>query len=170
MKTPIEPSEIRKGDLIRWEWADLREVRSERAVEYVSGRDGGSYSPIPNAGQHYLLDRPTPAVELPAEPTLGWLTYAGSTIFGVFRKYDPSDYSRSDGIDWDVSEIRDGAVFNSFNSVTAFTPATAVPTEQWAAVVAEHDQWHADREFCSTYSMPICALLAAVDKANGGAA
>jgi hypothetical protein len=156
MKTPIEPSEIRKGDLIRAEFGN-RDAR-----EYVAGRDahhlGVTY-------RHYLLDRPKPAVELPTEPTLGWVHFSEGAK-GWLGFVD--DQGGSDGL-FNATTER-GYASNCFiaSRVTAFIPATAVPTEHWTALVAEHDQFHADREFCSD-DQPVCALVAAVDKANGGA-
>ena len=78
MKQPIEPSEIRKGDLIRWE--DDRPAGDSNgigAIEFTAKSDGYEWR---ENGAHYLLDRPNPVVELPSEPTLGWLTARTSAI------------------------------------------------------------------------------------------
>ena len=65
-RTPIEPSEIRKGDLIRVEWPD------DNSREYRASRDGDN-NIFGGTSRFFLLDRPAPAVELPTEPTLGWV-------------------------------------------------------------------------------------------------
>lgn len=74
MKQEIDPKDIRKGDLIRFEY-DPTDTPYARAVEYVSSFGGGS--PYTN-GQYYLLDR----FEPPFEPYWGM-------VIG-----DPDDISR----------------------------------------------------------------------------
>ena len=61
-KTPIEPKDIRKGDLIRKEYGAVEGGLS--AVEYVAAHeaDGGGED------SHFLLERPKPVVVLPTEP------------------------------------------------------------------------------------------------------
>jgi hypothetical protein len=165
MKTPIEPSDIRKGDLIRIEGRTTADVdRGETAHEYraIADNDRDGWS----AGHFnwYLLDRPKPAVELPETPTLGWLTRpvgdSGSkTQLGYFHA--------SEDVCGGADEVdSSGAYSDTFVKVSAFLRATAVPTEEWRALLAHHDQYHADREFCVPDDDPLCSLLAAVDKAG----
>lgn len=146
MKRPIEPADIRKGDLIRWEQEPS--LVSEYAIEYRATEDGYFQSVT---GQHYLLDRPTPPVELPTEPTLGWL----ENVYGArILKH----WFRGEG----VAEAFDGDRWNFTKEVIAFTPAVAVPKAALDELQANHD--------CSG---PLSCLrghvddfLAAVDEAN----
>lgn len=69
MKQPIEPRDIRKGDLVRAGFGTVSTTRVT-ALEYRAERDGDRYSDDAVAWQ--LLDRPEPAVELPLSPSLGW--------------------------------------------------------------------------------------------------
>ena len=111
VKRPIEPADIRKGDLIRWEQEPS--LVSEYAIEYRATEDGYFQSVT---GQHYLLDRPSPPVELPTEPTLGWL----ENVYGArILKH----WFRGEG----VAEAFDGDRWNFTKEVIAFTPAVAVP-------------------------------------------
>jgi hypothetical protein len=111
MKRPIEPADIRKGDLIRWEQEPS--LISEYAIEYRATEDGYFQSVT---GQHYLLDRPSPPVELPTEPTLGWL----ENVYGArILKH----WFRGEG----VAEAFDGDRWNFTKEVIAFTPAVGVP-------------------------------------------
>ncbi|GAA0189650.1 hypothetical protein GCM10008944_01280 [Cytobacillus oceanisediminis] len=70
-RTPIEPSEIRKGDLIRWEnpWKDA----VLRAVEYRADMPGIGWA---NGGHHFLLDRPDPLADFPTDRTVGIVLFA----------------------------------------------------------------------------------------------
>lgn len=130
MKEPIKPEDIRKGDLIRWEWRQpLPGI--ETAIEYTAFRDAGSYSPIVDVGQHYLLDRPTPAALLPTEPTLGWVeqdypSLVGRRLLGVFACGENDRLSEQPAMD---EFGHRGKKVNQVYRVAAFTPATAVPTE-----------------------------------------
>ena len=63
-KTPIEPEDIREGDLIRVEFP---EGRIEKALEFRAEFHGQiRYSGSGFA--YFLLDRPKPVVVLPTEP------------------------------------------------------------------------------------------------------
>jgi len=65
MKQKIEPADIRKGDLIRWELGGPKRGYNVAAVEYLA-----SYERAPwrlHDGTHYLLHRPEP----PFEPRWG---------------------------------------------------------------------------------------------------
>lgn len=126
MKRPIKPSEIRQGDLIRWEAGDNLPYPGYAAVEITADRDGMGMS---NVGQHYLLDRPTPPVQLPEKPTLGWVTSPsrGGVDLDFWRYRGPGDRAGEGawaGIDPDGTPRGYG-----MKNITAFVPATAVPAE-----------------------------------------
>lgn len=60
-KTLISAEDIRKGDLIRFEYALTHYEGYLRAVEYQAGDDQEPYTVW--AGTHYLLERPEPPFE-----------------------------------------------------------------------------------------------------------
>jgi len=62
-KTPIDPGDIRKGDLIRKEWSGCQRMRS---AEYVAAAVGDSYAATDD-GALFLIDRLKPPVVLPTE-------------------------------------------------------------------------------------------------------
>ena len=116
MKRPIDVDDTRVGDLLRWE-------SGETAHEFRRGVHGR----LTSDGQHYLLDRPTPAVVLPTQPTLGWITFPRDHWLGIVdgrpgRCADPGCFAatRANGYSSEAY-VRE--------CVTAFTPATAVPTD-----------------------------------------
>lgn len=157
VKRPIEPSEIRKGDLIRGE----NTIDTEMACEFRAAWDGhvGGWS-IP--ATYYLLNRPTPPVELPTEPTLGWLTwYVGeeSSGLGIYRTALSTYHRMGNG------EITDEAAAGCWGAsdVTAFVPATAVPT-------AALDNFRQQRDTRNLTNGDIDTFLAVVDEANRAAA
>lgn len=149
MKRPIEPADIRAGDLIRCEWPNdsASEWRSK-----TSGPAGWNAERV----SYFLLDRPTPPVELPTEPTLGWL----ENVYGArILKH----WFRGEG----VAEAFDGDRWNFTKEVIGFTPAVAVPEaalDELRGVLAEcsgkvEDEWpHMPRA--------VERFLAAVDEAN----
>lgn len=63
MKEPIEASEIRKGDLIRFEYANDTNRDGSIAYEFVATR--GDSPPHFPSGQLFLLHRPQPDVLVP---------------------------------------------------------------------------------------------------------
>lgn len=112
MKTPIELADIRRDDLIRVE------QENGTAHEYRALKDAHrAYW-----GHHYLLDRPTPPVQLPTEPTLGWVN-------GDWQSGPRLAVWMVDGPKWikpvDNKTDEHGATYAP--SVAAFTPAVAVP-------------------------------------------
>ena len=115
----IEYNEILAEDLIRWENASTEVAHEWRAVY-----DGDHFvGPVSEGfGKHYLLDRPKPAVVLPDKPTLGWLSVGDADPrLGHWQQYE----SAFGGNDYAIqSRVEFHDTF-----VTAFTPATAVPTE-----------------------------------------
>lgn len=159
MKRAIDPSEIRKGDLVRYEGQD--ESTTTRAVEFCAERDGQSYLPVVLPGQHYLLHRPTPPVELPTEPALGIVsgTWGGPPRLAVWRveRDACSTWLRPVDNEGDTDRTVGGAVTN-------FVPATAVPTkalDRVRRVAATCDATYPD------YKEALFTFLAAVDSANG---
>lgn len=158
VKRPIEPSEIRKGDLIRFE--RLSEG-VERAVEFVYEND--NYRSSLASGTYYLLDRPAPAVELPTEPTWGWLTYRDTDF--------PSANPTVEYGEWKARHDRataldvHGSTSVPLQWVTAFTPATAVPTEALARLERAMDNWRMDASYGSM-ATDVSHFLAAVDEAS----
>lgn len=146
MKEPIEPSEIRKGDLIRFEYdGDPREVAEEWRAQ--DDADGFHFRA---PGHHYLIDRPKPDVELPTEPTLGWLTANDERPYLSHVKLDGE------------RAMTDGLYYAHASRVTAFTPATAVPTaalDELRGVARAHLSGYLDFRVLTTF-------LAAVDEAQ----
>ena len=131
MKRPIEPADIRAGDLIRCEWKE-----SDAAEEWRSPVDAGS-TWDPAKVDHFLLDRPTPPVELPTEPTYGvleWTAGPNTANPGESRrvaatwKLSPyvSGYYRPEGRPTQIHAV-DFGMYIPLGRVTAFTPAVAVP-------------------------------------------
>ncbi|VXC06815.1 hypothetical protein [Aeromicrobium sp. 9AM] len=116
MRPPIEPKDIRKGDLIRWESTN----RVGTASEWVAQSDGEH----PFTGDYYLLDRPQP-VDLPDKPTLGWVTITPPA--GSFpTRTALAQWSLKSSFGKDRAEATGHIVDREW--VAAFTPATAVPT------------------------------------------
>ena len=154
MRTQIEKNAIRRGDLIRAENTADHDLAREFRARWDG--DGGSWS-IPST--FYLLSRPTPVVELPTEPTLGWVeqtVQAGERpILGVW------DLRGRDGWLWS-----NGGLSCEPDSVTAFTPAVAVPL---AALLHLRRQQGSDGQGATT-SRAFSDFLAAVDAANGPSA
>jgi hypothetical protein len=155
-KTPIEASEIRKGDLIRDE-SPSGLTPHRRALEYVALRDGHVYSA--GFGPFYLLDRPTPTVELPSEPTLGWLDSTGNDhALGIWR---PLALTGGPGLDNHYGDGHRALL----PEITAFTPATAVPADS----LDELRKIHLAREGCGEIKCgshkDVARFLEAVDKA-----
>ena len=168
MKQLIDPKNVRKGDLIRWEQTAQSPVWTFEAVEWTAKRDGDG-KPVTH-GQHYLLDRPKPAVVLPTEPTFGWATWSKATpLFGTARAGN-AEYGM-----WRLTDRATGqfgfvlggsALFPiSASRITAFASATAVPTDALDKLRTAH--------VCGTFkhvcvrATSACAFLAAVDAANG---
>lgn len=122
-RVEIQPRDIRAGDLIREERSGEGQESdpSVVAVEYVATRDRNTRNRFTGERTYYLLDRPAPVVELPTEPTLGWTEYrlGGDSVRRLGCTFNLARCVRLSA--WDVDVAADW--------VTAFTPATAVPTE-----------------------------------------
>jgi hypothetical protein len=144
MKQPIDPKDIRKGDLIRVEKGN------DQALEYRANEHGHTNG----WGHYYLLDRPAPKVELPETPTLGWL--------------NDEPYLLATWVDCSDSAARPPAVrpvsptpFDD-GHVKSFTEAVAVPK----AALDELRKWPSGPDPAMYH---LKRFLAAVDEANGGA-
>lgn len=144
MKQPIKPEDIRKGDLIRVE-RDGDNASEYRA--YMNSQTSGW-------GRYYLLDRPTPPVELPEQGLhLGWLTHDGHTDLLMFNFW--ANRSR-------IEDASYGSITRE--SVEGWVPAVAVPKsalDEWRA-------FHNPRGAKHDRGCRGCRFLAAVDEANGG--
>jgi hypothetical protein len=170
MKTPIEPDAIRPGDKVM---ACSNGMETTFTVDHI---DTGRIYAQPGNADHassaflwdrdndwYLLDRPTPPVELPTEPKLGWITQVGmpGRRLGRFSSGTP-EHEFEGPI---VAAERGAAGMRDINRhfrVTAFTPATAVPTEAL-------DELRRRNAIYTGFDL-VNTFLAAVDEANGGAA
>lgn len=164
MKQPIEPEDIRKGDLIRYENGDLIRFR---AGEYRAETDGDTWGPHP--GRYFLLDRPKSPVDLPTEPTLGWASFEhhhdhlAETELGVWRHV-----VHGNGNDTITAAIQHQIA--QADTVTAFTPAVAVPKgalDELREVFDTAPDTHTAPRRTLHYSHAIAHFLKAVDEANG---
>ena len=121
MKQPIEPSDIRKGDLIRTEANEGSVVGDNlTASEWIA--DGTEPSRHFGTNRLFLLDRTEPAVELPTEDHhFGWLGGPGTRLAkpGVAGEWFFGDTRIT------ASGFSDGI---ERTSVTTWTPGTLVPT------------------------------------------
>jgi hypothetical protein len=116
VKEPIEPSDIRKGDLIRWEADGKPGGTFVRAVEYAANGENDEYD---MRGQHYLIARHT--LGIPHQPALGWVnTKNHGPSLGFWR--DVPIEGRAANLD------NSGQAYGTLVTANAFTPATAVPT------------------------------------------
>lgn len=157
----IKPADIREGDLIRWEHSD-----SDAACEWRQTRHGRAEH---RPGTYFLINRPTPPVELPTEPAFGWVEHADNRRrLGRFFESAPTHPADGEHV---VSEIGSASrkVINRLFRVTAFTPATAVPTESLDALRDAHNAanrttgWQKDSDIRHDAML---TFLADVDRAN----
>lgn len=161
MKQPIEPSDIRVGDLIR------SEARGDSfggsvplvASEWIATADeiGGDY----NSVRLYLLDRPEPAVELPTESTLGWLSVESRGV--GWRRLAHWNFPRisMDGATHAQNEWGVNVVVDIDTKNPAFVAATAVPTAALDELRAAEGNF-----FRSETQVAIRKFLAAIDEAT----
>lgn len=151
MKEPIALADIKAGDLIRVE------QELDKAHEFRAARDQERNG----WGDYYLLDRPKPAVELPTEPTLGWLTYRDTDYPSANPTIELGEWkARADRAT--VLDVH-GLTSVPLAWAIAFTPAAAVPT----AALDELREYINGLDFPNT---PACRridkFLAAVDEAQ----
>lgn len=160
-RKPIAFEDIRIGDKVEQRFVRRGCATRRRGVvtaikdgevtgERWSVRIGDSDLTSSEDVEWFLLDRPVPPVDLPTEPTLGWLTLPGGrALETVWTSNDKASLHRALGGSVDVA------------NVTAFTPATAVPTAALDELRKHTPGW-------STAS--VTTFLAAVDEANGKSA
>ena len=94
-KTPIEPGDIRKGDLIRKEYRVP--LGAKTAFEYLAGSNGDSYAS--DRGIYFLLDRSKPPVVLPTEPGV-YVSYLETPLGTTFHNLNDGRWSYIDGNGW----------------------------------------------------------------------
>lgn len=144
----INPADIREGDLIRKEY-DREIANGETALEYRATSDGHGKG---GHGTHFLINRPTPPVELPETPTLGRLSW------------DCDGQRGSEVAEWMAH--KDGVFGGSSRvpakGVTEFIPGTFVPAESLDAL---RDALQAQASK-TPYRLAIETFLADVNKAN----
>lgn len=173
MKQPIQPEDIRKGDLIRAEWSkeadaayEFRAVRDRDTMGVRRGLDG-ELSGWAGADSFYLLDRPTPPVELPGQFVLGWIHHEDERTLGAWRHdidvdegMQPAAYGV---VGWDLWDK------DTYYNVTAFTEAVAVPKAALddLRAVYRKGRYGSPAEACRLLTQSVVDLLAAVDEANG---
>jgi len=153
MKQPIDTNQIKAGDLIRVEWEQPTEIQATLAREFVAQCDRHSLD-LWGPCRYYLLDRPKPTVVLPIEPTLGWATanFGDRLIHTAGKGHGGTD-------------VTDCGYVDSC-AITAFTPATAVPTAALDALRAEAARMNP----FSYEAGAIRTFLKAVAAANGASA
>lgn len=171
---PIEPDDIREGDSIRLEWVTSQDG-TPMAMEYVAPHSGTAMKKRLSGNElqtasWFLLDRPSPAVELPTEPTLGWIASKyGGTVLGTWERYTSTRASHAGEVSALVRE-RDVPL----EYVQSFTPAVAVPK---AALDELREMWVGDLgcdrqrdwvEYGARLFTTTRDFLAAVDAANAG--
>ena len=158
MKTPIDFGDIRISDEVE---RDLEGIASKMIVasrnELRIVTSSGAFLLNHIGSLWSLIDRPKPAVVLPSEPSLGWITAVGEASLAVTGirgpvggQVDRRFYHRIGTHGW-----------GTVDKVTAFTPATAVPTEALDRLREKSAYW-------PTLSASRC-FLAAVDAADGAA-
>lgn len=112
MKKRIEPSEIKPGDVIRWEATDPDECEMY-ALEYRAGN--GNNKGSARAGTHYLLERPEPPFEpkdgMHIQRDKGDSYYSAVRIDGEWLALDPDQRHRHwFGDDWAKEKLAEGWV------------------------------------------------------------
>lgn len=123
-RTPIEPSEIRKGDTIRVEHPPGSILL---ASEYRATGDGQAWGEART--QHFLVERPEPTERVldfvPDVETLGWLTITerDEPVLGVWRRNQWCPSHASDFVVTAMQMERDCAP----SEVVDFQEAVAVP-------------------------------------------
>lgn len=160
MKQPIKPEDIRKGDLIRWEYEN--DYTLEMRVDH-----DGKHPPIATALRYFLLDRQTPPVELPTERTLGWASWSATTK-GTFSFLPLAGSGFGEWVDGGraFKPVASGLGFIPAKRLTAFTPAVAVPKAALDELRRYIRPWDQSDELTPAQRR-IFKFLAAVDAANG---
>lgn len=159
MSTKIQFHEIRLGDTVECVWTSTHRVTGVVAkIEdgSVSSTLGGhSYLLGLDIDQFTLVDRPEPALELPSDWSLGtaFWNYTGQAQRGVtmFWRDERLGLRSLDGRMVDAE------------CITAFTPATAVPTEALETL----RMYAGDLAGATPALRRIDTFLQAIDEANG---
>ena len=126
MSAPIDFDDIQLDDTVKCEWSSSHCVTGvvaaiENDAAYSRHRRN-SYLIGADSDKFTLINRPTPAVKMPSEPTLGWATVHPShwakpiTVLAEFTH---------------TNEILKASIAPRYiaHDVTAFVAATAVPTD-----------------------------------------
>ena len=155
----IKGADVRNGDTIRREYA--APTGSLRAVEFVAN------VAIPGDGDAlFLLDRPVPAVELPTVPTLGWVTvshggFQHNPAVAFVGPWQSGPHGMLAG-KYEAGYRTLSGTFSGSEFITAFIPATAVPTNALNVLRKEMKR-------CLSFNHEMSSIeifLAAVDAAN----
>lgn len=123
--TPIDPRAIRVGDRLRVERP------GGLAREFIANEwHASSEYPLSlSEASHYLIERPTPAVDLPTEPTEGVLTVQWAVrehrLFGRWVNEGGGKWVESDDNRWTFHR----------SVVTSFTPTVPLPDEPTRGVL-----------------------------------
>ncbi|MFI5426099.1 hypothetical protein [Aeromicrobium sp. UC242_57] len=158
-RTPIAYDRIQVGDTVEAESNGMTTRFAIRRVDgnrvYADTDDAFLYADL-NAW--FLINRPTLPVTLPTEPTLGWVTCA-PLITGPPQRHL--------GVTFDAGSCVRLARCDSTikaDRVTAFTPASAVPTEALGELRKYRDSL--DPEPMTPAVRRIDKFLTAVTEAN----
>lgn len=150
----IEIDDIKAGDIIRFvPHEPIPAYCRLRSADYLARSNGDGFTGEP-PGDHFLLERPKPPVELPTTPTLGVVTlyngdkHAGRVVGG------------------DVLLLVDGKVIGAKSAAAAFEPAIVVPASAITALRAAHGDAACTPGIHEAYSVRTRAmenLIAAVE-------
>lgn len=159
-RTPINEPDIRKGDTLDFEWDEPHPINGFSFLTLVARCD--RQWPL-DAARAFLINRPTPPVDLPTEESLGRLTwYAGeeSSGLGVERSRVGLFQPCRDG-------LTDNEMLGCFpaSRIVSWEPMTAVLT---SALDALRDyRKHLDIPGKTPAIRRIDTFLADVDRAGG---
>lgn len=166
-RTPIDPSGLMVGDLVRCETTDSVLLGGEFTATEFRWAETHDPEDVAPGVQYFLLERPTPPFALPSKPTLGWLAI-GDEDFSAHFYHVAETAVRGKRV------FRDGVELVARpQDVTSFTHATAVPSGA-IADLRESNKWcdeprHSLETSDSGRRGAIFTFLAAVDRANGTA-
>lgn len=164
-RTPIEPSGLMVGDLVRCETTDDVLLGGEFTATEFTWSESHNPDDVAPGVQYFLLDRPAPPVAIPTKPTLGWLSIGDSDTMARF-------YHVAETAVRGKRVFRDGVeLVAQPEDVTSFTHATAVPTGAITELRLS-DKWcdepHRSLETSNSGRRgAIATFLSAVERANG---
>ena len=113
-------AEIQVGYTVR---STRNGVTREGVVEAIGPRSAHTQWPVVEIANIEddsieIVDRPKPAVTLPTVPTLGWISCGATAHLGHVR------------LDLNMRGVLlDGLYYGAASTITAFTPATVIPTK-----------------------------------------